>query len=100
MALIHPSKSMFAALASLVLLAALFLTVNLVPPVQAQLEGPGGEEVNACTQGATQWRTTGCCACNSGRQQQLWACNNGVWVYTGHSQCNTGGGCCAYPCCF
>lgn len=53
-----------------------------------------------CTSGATQWRTTGCCSCNAGRQQTLWSCNNGTWVNTGYSQCNVGSSCCAYPCCF
>ncbi|MFL6195013.1 MAG: hypothetical protein ACJ75H_12635 [Thermoanaerobaculia bacterium] len=53
-----------------------------------------------CTSGATQWRTTGCCSCNAGRQQTLWSCNNGTWVNTGYSQCNVGSSCCAFPCCF
>ena len=53
----------------------------------------------ACTQGQTQWRTTGCCACNSAYQQTLWSCNNGVWVNTGYSQCNNYGSCCKFPCC-
>jgi hypothetical protein len=69
-------------------LAAVLVTLTMVPLGAA-----------TCTQGSTQWRTTGCCSCNAGRQQTLWSCNNGVWVSTGYSQCNVGSSCCAFPCC-
>lgn len=53
----------------------------------------------ACVEGSTQWRTVGCCECNSGRKQTLYSCDNGVWKSTGYTQCNTSSSCCAYPCC-
>lgn len=78
-----------AALATRFFLALAFVALAFILPAYGA----------TCTDGQTQWRTTGCCQCNSGRQQTLWACHSGAWVNTGYSQCNVNGTCCAFPCC-
>lgn len=83
------SRASVAALAALFVLSLTLLTVAFITPAEAA----------TCTDGSTRWVSSGCCECNSGFFQKLYACDNGTWYYTGYSQCVTSGSCCAYPCC-
>jgi hypothetical protein len=84
------SRRVLLALAAIAVLA-LTMTASLLTP---------NAEAAACTHGATRWVKIGCCACNLDTNKKLQACNNGVWVDTGYTQCFSTGSCCSSPCCF
>ena len=85
----NTSKRMVVALAALFIFSVVLIAVAFTPPAEAA----------ACTNGQTRWVKIGCCQCNAGTNKKLQACNGGVWVDTGYTQCFVTGTCCAFPCC-
>jgi hypothetical protein len=88
MSSLKSSRRLVMALAAIFVLS-LTLAATFVPLAEAA----------ACTNGATRWVKIGCCACNHDTNKKLQACNGGVWVDTGYTQCFDTGQCCSFPCC-